>query len=105
MFRHANASAEALPPSSGNVSLFVCLFVYLFVRSFVCLFVCLIDGQVDPDVFGTWMRILQRVPNGIIWMLRVRIAPRPHLHGDLGSSPQHLHSHWAHPSAASAPGL
>jgi protein O-GlcNAc transferase len=28
-------------------------------------------SKVDPDVFGTWMRILKRVPNGIIWMLRV----------------------------------
>jgi protein O-GlcNAc transferase len=26
--------------------------------------------KVDPDIFDTWMRILKRVPNAILWLLR-----------------------------------
>ena len=28
-------------------------------------------SKIDPSVFATWMNILKRVPNAIIWMLRV----------------------------------
>nr|KAJ3421714.1 hypothetical protein HK105_002573 [Polyrhizophydium stewartii] len=35
--------------------------------------------KVDPDIFATWMRILQRVPNSILWLLRFPPAGEAHL--------------------------
>lgn len=35
--------------------------------------------KVDPAVFATWMRILKRVPNSVLWLLRFPAAAETHL--------------------------
>lgn len=37
------------------------------------------SGQIDPAIFKVWLRILQRVPNSILWLLRFPAAGEPHL--------------------------
>lgn len=33
-------------------------------------FLCLTSEQIDPSTFRSWLRILSRVPNAILWLLR-----------------------------------
>ncbi|KAK5672389.1 hypothetical protein QVD99_001156 [Batrachochytrium dendrobatidis] len=64
--------------------------------------------KVDPHIFATWMRILSRVPNSILWLLRFPPAGEAHLRRKavelVGESvsrrliftdvaPKHLHIH------------
>jgi protein O-GlcNAc transferase len=34
----------------------------------------------DPDTFSTWMRILQRVPNSVLWLLRFPASGEPRIY-------------------------
>lgn len=35
--------------------------------------------KIDPVIFATWMRILKRVPNSVLWLLRFPAAAESHL--------------------------
>lgn len=35
--------------------------------------------KITPDVFDSWMRILQRVPDSVIWLLKSSVQARDHL--------------------------
>ncbi|KAJ3028060.1 hypothetical protein HK097_006034, partial [Rhizophlyctis rosea] len=35
--------------------------------------------KIDPDIFATWMNIIKRVPNSILWLLRFPPAGEAHL--------------------------
>lgn len=41
------------------------------------LLTCII--QIDPSIFVVWLRILGRVPNSILWLLRFPAAGQEHL--------------------------
>jgi protein O-GlcNAc transferase len=34
-------------------------------------------GQINPETFDVWMRILQRVPRSVLWLLRLPAGGEP----------------------------
>ncbi|KAJ1809013.1 hypothetical protein LPJ77_001955 [Coemansia sp. RSA 2523] len=48
--------------------------------------------KIDPTLFRLWLRILERVPNAIIWLLRFPAAGEEHLH--------RVATEWAGPDVA-----
>lgn len=33
----------------------------------------------DPDIFRVWLKILKRVPNSVLWLLKFPAAGEPHI--------------------------